>query len=162
MSNVAVTAVAAVTFTAQVLVPLHAPDQPVNVDPALGVAVRVTVVPLLKVAVHVVVGQLIPAGVLLTVPVPVPPNVTATGNVETAAVSKVAVTEAVAEAIMLQVPVPEQAPDQPVNVEPVAGVAVKVIAVPAAKLALHVDPQLMPAGALVTVPDPVPAATTLI
>jgi hypothetical protein len=80
----------------------------------------------------------------------------------TAAVLNVAVTEALADAIRLHVPVPLQAPDQPANVEPAFGVAVSVTAVPAAKLALHVCPQLMPAGVLLTVPPPVPAATTLI
>lgn len=80
----------------------------------------------------------------------------------TAAVLNVAVADAVADAIMLHVPVPLQAPDQPANVDPEFGVAVSVTAVPAAKLALQVCPQLMPEGVLVTVPAPVPAATTLI
>jgi hypothetical protein len=35
-----------------------------------------------------------------------------------------------------------------------AGAAVRVIEVPAGKLALQVVPQLIPAGALVTVPEP--------
>jgi hypothetical protein len=77
------------------------------------------------------------------------------------AVLNVAVTDALADAIMLHVPVPLQAPDQPANVEPAFGVAVSVIEVPAAKLALQVCPQLMPAGVLLTVPPPVPAAATL-
>jgi hypothetical protein len=78
-----------------------------------------------------------------------------------AAVLKVAVTEAVVEAIKLQVPVPLHAPDQPANVDPALGAAVSVTEVPAAKLALQVEPQVMPAGLLVTVPEPVPAAVTL-
>src|SRR2546422_8375468 len=58
--------------------------------------------------------------------------------------------------------VPEQPPPvQPVKVEPAAGVAVSVTAVPLAKLAVHVAPQVMPAGALVTVPLPVPALLTV-
>ena len=47
-------------------------------------------------------------------------------------------------------------PLQPANVEPVAGVAVKVTIAPLAKEAEHVAPQLMPAGLLATVPFPVP------
>jgi hypothetical protein len=41
----AVTAVAAVIDTVQVPVPVQAPDQPVNTEPAEGVAVRTTLVP---------------------------------------------------------------------------------------------------------------------
>jgi hypothetical protein len=77
------------------------------------------------------------------------------------AVLNVAVTEVLAATVMLHAAVPLQAPDQPANVELEFGVAVIVIAVPAGKLALHVGPQLIPAGALLTVPAPVPAATTL-
>jgi len=63
---------------------------------------------------------------------------------------------------MLHVPVPLHAPDHPANVDPLLGFAASVMAVPAVKLALHVWPQLMPAGVLLTVPDPLPASTTLI
>jgi len=47
-------------------------------------------------------------------------------------------------------------PLQPVNVDPVAGVAVKVTAVPLVNAVEQVAPQEMPVGALVTVPLPVP------
>ena len=70
-------------------------------------------------------------------------------------------TEELAVRSTVHVPVPVQAPDQPANVEPEPGAAVKVTDVPLAKLALHVDPQLMPAGLLVTVPVPVPASATV-
>src|SRR2546427_8994720 len=50
---------------------------------------------------------------------------------------------------------------QPVKVEPAAGLAVRVTAVPLAKLAEQVATQLIPAGLLVTVPDPVPASVTV-
>jgi len=63
--------------------------------------------------------------------------------------------------VTAQVPVPVQPPPlQPVNVEPAAGVAVKVTAVPLAKPAEQVAPQEMPAGALETVPVPAPALVT--
>jgi hypothetical protein len=61
----------------------------------------------------------------------------------------------------VHVPVPVHAPDQPANVEPALGLAVRVTEVPAAKLAVHVGPQLMPAGALVIDPAPVPALCTV-
>ncbi|HEY7539868.1 MAG TPA: hypothetical protein VIF11_06990 [Methylomirabilota bacterium] len=52
-------------------------------------------------------------------------------------------------------------PLQPENVEPAAGVAVKVTAVPLVKPAEQVLPQEMPVGALVTVPLPAPALLTV-
>ena len=69
---------------------------------------------------------------------------------------KVAVTEALAERVTLQAAVPVQAPDQPAKVTPELGAALSVTAVPLAKLAEQVCPQLMPAGVLVMVPAPVP------
>ena len=55
----------------------------------------------------------------------------------------------------LHVPVPEQAPDQPTNTLPAPGVAVSVTVVPLLKVAVQVEPQLIPAGLLVMVPDPI-------
>ena len=75
---------------------------------------------------------------------------------------KVAVTEALLVNVKLQVPVPVQAPDQPANVEAAFGAAVSVTMVPLVKVALHVGPQLIPAGLLVIVPAPVPALWTVI
>ena len=74
---------------------------------------------------------------------------------------KVAVTVAAALRVMLQAPVPLQPPDQPPNEDPGDGAAVRVTALPPAKLALQVEPQLIPEGALVTVPEPVPPAFTV-
>src|SRR5438445_10861716 len=75
---------------------------------------------------------------------------------------KVAVTDRAALMLTVQV-VPEAAsqPLQPVNVDPVAGVAVRVTTVPLSKAAEQVAPQLSPAGAEVTVPLPVPAVVTV-
>jgi hypothetical protein len=60
--------------TVQVPLPLQAPLQPANVEPALGVGVSVTVVPSVNEAEHVV-PQSIAAGELVTVPEPEPPFV---------------------------------------------------------------------------------------
>jgi len=57
----------------------------------------------------------------------------------------------------VQLPVPVQAPDQPLKIELAFGFAVSVTEVPLAKFALHAEPQLIPAGLLVTVPPPDPA-----
>jgi len=139
----------------QVPVPVQPPPlQPENVEPAAGVAVKVTAVPLANGAEQVV-PQETPVGALVTVPDPVPALLTVSVNVCSA---KVAVTVCAALIVTVQVlPVPVQTPPlQPVNVEPAAGVAVNVTAVPLANGAEHEVPHEMPAGALVTVPDPVP------
>jgi hypothetical protein len=156
--NVAMTDVAVVSERVHVDVPVQAPDQPANFEPVAGVAVSVTCVPLPKLSVHVA-PQLIPAGELVIVPVPVP--VLAICTVSWIATANVAVTEALAVGVTEHIPVPLQAPDQPVNMEPVLGVAVSVMGVPLAKLALHVVPQSIPAGSLVTVPVPAPASCTV-
>ena len=56
---------------------------------------------------------------------------------------------------MEHVLVPEQPPPlHPLKLEPVAAFGVRVTAVPRGKLAVHVPGQLIPAGLLVTVPEP--------
>src|SRR5207253_9532966 len=73
----------------------------------------------------------------------------------------VAVTVVAALRVTVQAPGPEQPPPvQPLKVEPAAGAAVSVTAVPLAKLAAPVAPQVMPAGRLVTGPAPVAAWAT--
>ena len=69
--NVAVADVFALIVTLHVLVPLHAPDHPANVDVLLAVAVSTTAVPLEKLALHVC-PQFTPAGLLVIVPPPLP------------------------------------------------------------------------------------------
>jgi hypothetical protein len=104
--------------------------------------------------------QLIPAGALVTVPEPVPALVTV--SVRCVIAANVAVT--LRAAVMLTVQVvaePEQAPLQPVKLDVGDGAAVSVTDVPSAKLAEQVDGQLMPAGELVTLPDPAPAFVTV-
>ncbi|HZQ68154.1 MAG TPA: hypothetical protein VFA68_06515 [Terriglobales bacterium] len=67
---------------------------------------------------------------------------------------------ALAPMVTVQAPVPEQAPPQPPNTDPAAGVAVSFTEVPAAKSELQVLPQLIPDGVLETVPAPEPARVT--
>jgi hypothetical protein len=156
--NVAVTLSAALIVTTQLPVPVQAPLQPAKVLPLFGVSVSVTCDPLAKFDMHVL-GHNIPAGLLDTVPLPVPALVTVSGKV--APEANVAVTDSAAVMFATQLAVPEQpAPLHPVNVLPLLTVAVRNTCDPVVKLALHpvVEPvvQLMPAGLLVTFPDPVP------
>jgi hypothetical protein len=75
---------------------------------------------------------------------------------------KAAVTLVAPSTVTVQVVVdPEQAPLQPVKVDPLAGVAVRVTEVESVNVALQVAPQVMPAGAEETVPAPVPAVVTV-
>ena len=73
---------------------------------------------------------MIPAGALVTVPLPAPAFVTVSAKLGT---PNVAVTEVAADIVTVQEPAPEQPPPlQPVKIEPDAGVAVSVTAVPLA------------------------------
>src|SRR2546430_2769839 len=74
----------------------------------------------------------------------------------------VAVRVVAALRVTVQARGPEQPPPlQPLKVEPAAGAAVSVTAVPLAKLAAQVAPQVMPAGLPVTLPAPVPVLETV-
>ena len=159
--NVAVTEVSLDSVTLHVLVPEQPPpDHPPNVDPVFGVAVSVTAVPLAKLAMQVE-PQLIPDGELLTDPPPAPASCTVNRG-PLVAVLNVAVTEVLLDSVTLHVLVPEQPPpDQPTKVDPAFGVAVSVTAVPLAKFAVQVEPQVIPEGALLTDPPPVPASCTV-
>jgi hypothetical protein len=76
--------------------------------------------------------------------------------------AKVAVTVVSAFTVTSQSPVPVHPPPlNPVNVEPVAAVADSVTLLPPSTISLHVEPQSIPAGVLVTVPEPVPAFVTV-
>src|SRR3954454_2434562 len=161
--KVAVTDALALRVTVQAPEPLQAPDQPPKPEPALGAADKVRAVPLGKVAVQVD-PQLMPAGVLVMVPAPPPAVWTVNWKFSAgggAWALKVAVTAALALRVTVQGPEPLHAPDHPPKVDPALGVADKVTAVPLGKVAVQVDPQLMPAGVLVMVPAPPPAVWTV-
>src|SRR4029453_16896029 len=55
---------------------------------------------------------------------------------------------------------PQPAPLQPVKSEPAAALALRVTVLPPGKVAVQLPGQVMPAGALVTLPPPVPAKFT--
>jgi hypothetical protein len=67
----------------------------------------------------------------VTVPLPDPLLATASEKVSGVSSAKAAVTLLLALMLIAQVPVPAQAPVQPVNFDPAAGLAVSVTAVPA-------------------------------
>ena len=140
-------------FTLQLPVPEHAPLHPVKEEPKFGEATKSTIVPAPKIDEQVA-PQLIPAGRLAIEPLPVPAvlvlSVNPCTNVAVTAVSELRGT--------VQVSVPAHtAPLQPAKADPFAGVAVNVTTVPELNCEEHAAPQLMPAGLLVTVPEPVPA-----
>jgi hypothetical protein len=74
---------------------------------------------------------------------------------------KVAVTALEPPDFTVQPPLPVHAPVQPEKVKPLSGAAESVTAALFWKVAAHVPGQLIPAGVLVTVPDPPPAVFTV-
>jgi hypothetical protein len=115
-----------------------------DVAPLPGVQANANVAPIASVEIRVTLG---------------PPG--APGGVEgPEARLNVALTVVAALTVTAQVPVPEQAPLQPANVDPATEVAVRVSAVPAVTDCEQVAPQLMPAGVPVTVPEPDPFLVT--
>lgn len=120
-------------------------------EPEAAVSERVTWVPDGKLELQVP-GQLIPAGALVTVPAPVPALLTVRVVGAWTAV-KVAVTLWLELSVTVQVGLlPLHAPPQLVKLSLAAGVAVSVTWVPLEKLAVQVEPQLIPAGLLETLP----------
>jgi hypothetical protein len=140
--------------------PLQTPLQPTSTEPVAGTAVNVTLAPEAKLALQVP-GQEMPAGEEVMVPAPFPAVATVMVCPPTTVAVKVAVTVVVPLMVTMQVPVPLQAPDQPVKVDPTVAPAVSVTTVPSAKVGLQAPGQETPAGDEVTVPEPVPAITTL-
>ena len=105
--------------------------------------------------------QLIPVGVLFTVPEPVPALATVMVKRPAGAELKVAVTDRAAVMETTHEPEPVHAPDHPAKVDPASGVAVNVTEEPDLNVSLQSVPQAIPAGELVTVPEPVPDLATV-
>src|SRR5262245_16968694 len=154
-AKVAATDRAALMVTLQAAAPEQAPDQPLKTDRAVAAAVSVNTVPYLKACAHVV-PQVIPTGFEVTAPRPFPVLV----SVSDLSDSNLAVTARSEPIATVQVPLPEQAPDQPTNVDPAAAVAVSFTGT-APKGAEHVPPQLIPFGLDVTEPVPPPVLPTI-
>ena len=149
------------------VLPAHGPPVQLAKRPVVGEANRVIEVADAKLAVHVA-PQSIPAGELATLPVPpfwtlvtVSVNVPGGGGGGGAEVLKAAVTVTLLLMWTVQVPVPVQPPPlQPAKTDPEAGTAVSVTVIPPENEREQVVPQLMPLGALVTVPLPDPFLVT--
>ena len=156
--NVTVTLRAALIDTVQVApdTVVH-PAHPPNSEPAAGAAVNVTVVPLSYDSEQSV-PQLMPAGADVTKPAPAPALPTARTNRCTV---NVAVTDRAAFIATVQTS-PETAshPVHPAKVDEPATAAVSLTEVPVGYGSEQSAPQLMPAGADVTVPEPVPSLFT--
>lgn len=141
--------------------PAQSPLQPEKLDPDAGVAVMVTLRFRRKAFEHVL-PQSMPAGALVTVPTPSPALLTVSVLVTATTIDeKLAVTVLAAFMVTVQASVPLQAPPQPANADPSDGEAASVTVVPATKPFEQVAPQSIPAGALVTVPGPVPPLVTV-
>lgn len=158
--NAATTLLAWFIVTTQLPTPLQAPDQPANVELPVADALKVTTLLAATAAEHVAPQSMSPAGVIeIILPLPAPVFETFSAYVVS---EKLAPRSRAPFIVTTQLPVPLQAPDHPVNVEPGAALAESVTTVPAFRLAAHVAPQSMtPAGVVdATVPAPAPDRDT--
>ncbi|MFO1213819.1 MAG: hypothetical protein U1E72_04325 [Burkholderiaceae bacterium] len=134
------------------VLPLQAPDQLANCCPADAVAVSITLVPSPKGALQVL-PQSMPTGCERTAPPPA--SVTLSVRCTAGAGANTTFTLRAWLIVTVQlVPAPVQAPPQPLSTWPAAGVALSTTLVLAAKGALQVLPQSMPAGCERSVPLP--------
>jgi hypothetical protein len=124
LTKFAVTLVLDEKVMLQAAVPLQPPVQPPNVNPASGMAFKVTVVPALKLK-RQMVPQLIPVGVLVTLPLPVFEIVRLTMSG-----LNVAVQLLFAFIVTDVVELPAQSPVHDLNLEFAAGFGVKVTICP--------------------------------
>jgi len=132
------------------------PLQLEKTEPAVGVAVRVTLVPFENEAEQVP-PQLMPLP--LTVPAPFPAFWTVSVGFVGAPANAAETVRLAFIATVQLVPVAESQPIQPAKVEPASGEAVRMTDVPAEIEAEQVAPQLMPLP--LTVPAPVPVFWTV-
>jgi hypothetical protein len=141
--------------------PEQSPRQPLKLAVRIAWALSVTTVPLGKEAFAAAQRspQLIPAGALVTLPRMDPTGVLVMLKVKLRRSNRAA-TLLAASMVTVQAPVPAQAPDHPAKSDPGSGCAFKETSVPWAKAAEQVLPQSMPAGLLLTTPEPAPCRET--
>ena len=98
----------------------------------------------------------------MTLPDPDPSTITWSLNLAVGSRSKVAVTDLAVIIVTRHLfsPLTESQPDQATALVLAPEAPVRVTVVPWSKLAEHSEPQLIPAGELVTVPVPVPFLVT--
>ena len=136
--------------------PEQAPPQPVKAEFCDGVAAKLTMESDANTLEHDVV-QLTPLGELVTVPVPLPAKVTLRVTPGT----NVAPTVVSEFTVKVHGPVPTHPdPLHPANEEPWAAAADRVTFEPPLNDAEHNDPQSIPAGLLLMVPEPLPRRVT--
>ena len=131
--------------------PEQVPSNPANFESASAAADRVTAVSTGKIVPQVP-GQSMPAGLEVTRPTPLPAVTTVTLNVGISANAAETDAGAVRRS---EHDGPVHPPEKPANVEPTVAEAVKVTAVPGAKMAEHTPGQSMAAGVETTEPPPV-------
>ncbi|MBL0125346.1 MAG: hypothetical protein IPP88_22620 [Betaproteobacteria bacterium] len=152
-----------------VVAPVQLPDHPAKLDPALAVAESVTLVLVAKLLVHALPHEM-PGGFVVTDPVPVPALLTDKLDCNTGdgvATAPLNAKDALHVALplftyLMVVEVPLQAPDHPVNSEPVLGVAVMYTFVYRRNRYLHALPHEIPTGVVdLTTPLPAPVLLTV-
>lgn len=128
----------------------------------LGDAVKVTVFPELYLALQVEPQLMVPS-LAITIPAVLIFLLTLKQQYVTdeTGKAKFAATDFAEVMVTMQEPVPEHAPDQPVNVDPLAAEADNVTDFPDSQFAEHVQPQLIRPSLPVTVPVPVPGFVTV-
>jgi hypothetical protein len=131
-----------------VAVPPHAPVQPPKLAPVFGVATSVTD----ALAANDAEQTVAPLPQLIAPLPPVTPPGPLTVTLRVTAGTKVALTLVSADTVTVQLPLPLQAPPQPVNVYPDDGVAVSVTDALSASVAVQADGQLSPPPVIVPFP----------
>jgi hypothetical protein len=132
---------------------------PVSIDPGAATAFKVTKLPSLTTAVQIAPQFIVEGFWLVTVPDPAPASAIVSVSLKGAG-AKLAVTDMFPVNETIHGPAPKQAPLQPMNCDPLSGVAVSKTVLRAGREIEQLVPQSTPAGMLVTRPEVCPALDT--